>query len=276
MLYNCGMKKNIDIFFKILFITCLFVFIYFLLNIVKWDKENRKNKKLDNDIKTNTTIIEKNNFDNTVFVNPDHNKNGSYWYYAGMKIIDVDLNNLRQLNNDVSGWIQVPGTNIDYPFVKAKNNKYYLNHSIDKSYNDAGWIFLDYRNDYKLDNKNNILYGHARRDGTMFGSLKNVLKKTWFTNKDNHVIKISTPYENSLWQIFSVYYIETESYYITVNFKDKSDYLEYINTSLERSIYKFDSNVNGEDTILTLSTCHGEKKKLVVQAKLIKKEIKSS
>ena len=29
-----------------------------------------------------------------------------------------------------------------------------------------------------------------------------------------------------------------------------------------------------DDIILTLSTCHGEKKKLVVQAKLIKKEIK--
>ena len=44
-------------------------------------------------------------------------------------------------------------------------------------------------------------------------NLKNVLKKTWFTNKDNHVIKISTPYENSLWQIFSIYYIETEGWF---------------------------------------------------------------
>lgn len=270
------MKKNIDIFFKILFITCLFVFTYFLLNIIKWDKENRKIKKLDTDIKSNTVVIEKDNWDNIIFVNPDKDKNSSYWYYAGMKMIDVNLNSLNKSNTDVTGWIQVPGTNIDYPFVQTNNNKYYLNHSIDKSYNDAGWIFLDYRNNYKLDSKNNIIYGHARRDKTMFGSLKNVLKKTWFNNKENHVIKISTPYENSLWQIFSVYFIETESYYITVNFKDNDDYLEYINTSLKRSIYKFDSDININDTILTLSTCHGEKKKLVVQAKLIKKEIKSS
>ena len=232
------MKKNIDIFFKILFITCLFVFTYFLLNIIKWDKENRKIKKLNNDIKSNTIVIEKDNWDNIIFVNPDKDKNSSYWYYAGMKMIDVNLNSLNKSNTDVTGWIQVPGTNIDYPFVQTNNNKYYLNHSIDKSYNDAGWIFLDYRNNYKLDSKNNIIYGHARRDKTMFGSLKNVLKKTWFNNKDNHVIKISTPYENSLWQIFSVYFIETESYYITVNFKDNDDYLEYINTSLKRSIYE--------------------------------------
>ena len=61
------MKKNIDIFFKILFITCLFVFTYFLLNIIKWDKENRKIKKLNNDIKSNTVVIEKDNWDNIIF-----------------------------------------------------------------------------------------------------------------------------------------------------------------------------------------------------------------
>ena len=107
----------------------------------------------------------------------------------------------------------------------------------------------------------------------MFGSLRNTLKNSWFNNKDNRIIKVSSENENTLWQIFSIYHIKTESYYITVNFKDKSDYLEYINTSLNRSIHKFNTNVEVNDTILTLSTCHGEKKKLVVQAKLIKKEI---
>lgn len=267
------MKKNINTIFNFLILIIILFLIYNFLLIIKWEKENRLSNIIFDSIKNSVSIVEKDSLENTIFVNPSNNS--SYWYYAGMNILDVNVNKLLTVNNELIGWIRVPGTNIDYPFVHANNNKYYLNHSFDKSYNEAGWIFLDYRNNYKLDNQNNIIYGHARRDGTMFGSLKKTLKKDWFNNKDNHVIKISSPYENSLWQIFSIYYIKTESYYITINFNER-DFLKYIDTSINRSIYKFDAVVDTNDTILTLSTCHGETKKLIIQAKLIKKEIKSS
>ena len=73
-----------------------------------------------------------------------------------MNMIDINFNELKNINNDVKGWIKVNGTNINYPFVQSKNNKYYLTHSFDKSYNSAGWLFLDYRNN----NKNTIIYAH--------------------------------------------------------------------------------------------------------------------
>ena len=104
----------------------------------------------------------------------------------------------------------------------------------------------------------------------------NTLKNSWFNNKDNRIIKVSSENENTLWQIFSVYHIKTESYYITVNFKNDNEFQKYIDKSLKRSIYNFNTNVSVDDTILTLSTCYGDHEKLVVQAKLIKKEIKNS
>ena len=73
-----------------------------------------------------------------------------------MNLIDVDFTELKKVNSDVKGWIQVNGTNINYPFVQTKDTKFYLNHSFDKKYNDAGWVFLDYRNNIDLSNKNNI------------------------------------------------------------------------------------------------------------------------
>ena len=48
------------------------------------------------------------------------------------------------------------------------------------------------------------------------------------------------------------------------------------NKSLNNSIYNFDAKVDNFDTILTLSTCYGDNRKLVLHAKLIKKEIKNS
>lgn len=270
------MRKNIIL--KILLIICLITMLYSLLSIIKWEKDNRKSNNLLDELNNiyQEDIIESSNEDSFVFINSyKEEKNSLYWYYVAMDMLNIKFDNLVQKNNHTIGWIYVPGTEINYPFVQYKDNKYYLNHSFDKSINDAGWIYLDYRNDLNNLSRNNIIYGHARLDKTMFGSLKNTLKKKWYNDKDNHIVKISTQNENTLWQIFSLYHIKTDPYYITVNFTDK-EFQKYINTSLEKSIYKFDATVGIDDKILTLSTCYGENEKLILHAKLIKKEIKNN
>ena len=72
-------------------------------------------------------------------------------------IIDVDIEKLIEQNDDTVGWINVNNTNINYPFMQTNDNKYYLTHAFDKSWNDAGWLFLDYRNNI---NNNKILNHH--------------------------------------------------------------------------------------------------------------------
>ena len=44
-----------------------------------------------------------------------------------MNILNVDFSELKKINNNVKGWIQVNGTNINYPFVQSNNN---LTHSL--------------------------------------------------------------------------------------------------------------------------------------------------
>ena len=53
-----------------------------------------------------------------------------------MNLINVDFEELKNTNPDTLGWIQVNGTNINYPFVQTNNNDYYLNHSYNKKYNE--------------------------------------------------------------------------------------------------------------------------------------------
>ena len=90
----------------------------------------------------------------------------------------------------------------------------------------------------------------------------------------NHIIRLSTESENTLWQIFSVYKIPEESYYITTEFNNDSDYEEFLNAIKNRSIYNFNTNLNINDKILTLSTCYSDTERTVVHAKLIKKSNK--
>ena len=149
---------------KLLLLFLTTIFIYSIVNILLWKKDSNHTKQIITEI--NKGII------------PSKEE----------KIISLDY--YKKINKDTVGYIIVKNTNISYPFLQARNNSYYLNHSFDKSYSNSGWLFMDYKNNKDLNNKNTIIYAHARKDLTMFGTLKNVIKKTWYKNKDNHIIKI--------------------------------------------------------------------------------------
>ena len=192
-----------------------------------------------------------------------------------MNLLEVDFNKLLQKNSDTVGWIEVKGTNINYPIVQTTDNNYYLHHAFDKSKNDAGWVYMDYRNDPVNFDQNTIIYAHSRYNGTMFGSLKNILNSSWYNNKNNYIIRLSTPTENTIWQVFSVYTIEKESYYITTNFSTTESYDEFLKTMKKRSNVNFTATPNTNDKILTLSTCKDNfGSRVVMQAKLIKREVR--
>ena len=202
-------------------------------------------------------------------------KSNPYWDYIKMNLISVNFDELLKLNNETKGWIQVNGTNINYPFVQTNNNDYYLTHSYNKSYNQAGWVFMDYRNDTENLDRNTILYAHGMNNKTMFGSLRNILSSSWYNNTDNHIIKLSTPTENTLWQVFSVYHIETTNDYIQTEFASDEEYQTFLDMLKSRSAVEFDTTINTTDKILTLSTCYNKTDKVVMHAKLIKREARS-
>lgn len=249
----------------IFFLVMLIVFLFSLIKVIMWIIDNNNTNDIIKKVADTYEINEK-SYDNEVIIN--ENEKDIYFDYMKLKFIDVDINKLKTFNPDTIGFIKVMGTNINYPFVQTKDNDYYLNRSYDKTYNNAGWIFLDYRNN-EFNDKNTIIYGHGRINGTMFGSLKDTLKSSWQNNKDNYIIKISTEKENSIWQIFSVYKIATTSDYLQTTFSD-NEFESFINLIKGRSSYNFETNVTNEDKVLTLSTCYNDNDKMVVHAKLIK------
>ncbi|MED9978855.1 MAG: class B sortase [Bacilli bacterium] len=268
-------KKNTTWIFAILFLVFISIIVFCLIKIFVWGKDNKDTSKVIDDINNAVNVTLRDDDDNTELVNDtNEEKTSDYWYYIKFPLIDVDITELKDKNSDTVGWINVNNTNINYPFVQGKDNSYYLSHSFDKKYNEAGWVFLDYRNSKDLNNKNTILYAHSRLDKTMFGSLSKVLKSSWYNNKDNHIIRLSTDTENTLWQIFSVYKIPEESYYITTNFNTNEEYSKFLNTIKQRSIHNFNTNLDTNDKILTLSTCYSDTERTVVHAKLIKRSPK--
>ena len=181
----------------------------------------------------------------------------------------IDFEKLKEPNNQVVAWLRVKGTNIEYPIVQAKDNNYYLNRNFEKKYNIGGWIFVDYKNKLDGTDKNIVVYGHNIKDNSMFGSLKNILNEEWYNNEENYVIDFIMENEEQKYQVFSIYKIETEDYYINTEFKENK-FEEFIETLKNRSIKGFDVEVAEEDSILTLSTCaNNNKYRVVLHAKRI-------
>lgn len=160
---------------------------------------------------------------------------------------------LLSINSDVVGWVYAPNTHIDYPVVQSNNNDYYLNHNINKEKAPAGTIFMDYKNDPSLNDKNTIIYGHHMKDNSMFHDLMKYKDKDFFNN--NEIIDFDTLDSHYSWQIFSIYINNDDFNYMKTNFDDDDDFMSFINEIQKRSIYTNGIEITPDDTILTLSTC---------------------
>lgn len=198
------------------------------------------------------------------------------------------MDKVKELNKTYSeaiGWLKVSNTNIDGAVFKSVNNTRYERYNRDNVYDSRGEYFLDYANNQgNIGNEkmNYIIYGHnTLKEGDLFTDLYKYEDENFY--KENKIIEFSTTNANYKWEVFSVYYISTDYtvptffYYWDVEFKNDTEYQEYINKAKSHSKYNTGVEVTTEDSILTLSTCgndqatNGEtENRFVVQAKLIK------
>ena len=282
-------KQNKKISFAIvgttfaIYLVCVFL-------ISRWYVQGLKIKYLSNDIINSTDIIEKEDKDNNNQTVPEPEPEepsdntsennapvyypNDYWDYMNVPFMEVNFTELLKKNPDTVGWIKVDGTKVNYPIVQAEDNDYYLSHAFNKRSNAGGWVFADYRVDFKDFGRNTIIYGHNMNNKTMFGSIPNMLYSGYLNNSNNYYIKISTPTSNTVWKVFSVYTIEPEVYYLKTNFRSER-YVKFFNTLWGRSVYDFGIDVTTDDKILTLSTCDNTgTKRVAVHAKMINIEYK--
>lgn len=91
----------------------------------------------------------------------------------------IDLDALRAINPDCIGWIEVPGTKIDYPLLQSTDNIHYLQYTFEGTWNPSGAIYLDCENTPDLSMTNSLIYGHHMKDGSMFAGLASFLKKDY-------------------------------------------------------------------------------------------------
>lgn len=159
----------------------------------------------------------------------------------------IDWNNLKSINNDIIGWIEIEGTKINYPILQDSSKLYYLSHSYNKQYNSSGSIFTTNENPFIEDET--VIYGHNMKNGSMFSSLGKYLDRDYLYSHQN--FKIYTPSGNYKATIFSAYSIGLETENNNIKHLEFNDRIKYYRKASKNAI----ENIDDFGKIIKLCTC---------------------
>ena len=186
--------------------------------------------------------------------------------------IPIDFAYLDEVNSDITAWIQVDGTGIDYPVLyDDTKDQFYLNHNYSKSFTMAGSVFMLGVNSSDFSDFNTVIYGHNLINGAMFGCLHDFEQQAFFDEHDTILVYLSDRVLR--YQIFAAYRTDNKDQVLSFDFSTpdaRQEYIDRIFTHEVRALFRPDAAPTAEDRILTLSTCIGNPAyRYLVQGKLI-------
>ena len=188
------------------------------------------------------------------------------------------------MNNHLVGWITIEGTRVDYPVLQTPNTPQWQNYYLYRNFygSDArhGSIYVRELCDVFRPSDNVVIYGHAMKDNSMFGTVTYYGERSYY--EQHKYIQFDTIYEQHTYEIIAVFSTSGTTgvgypYHAKNNFHSEEDFNEFINAirggvSNVYSFYDIDTPVSYGDKLITLSTCYESVHKdgrLVVVAKRI-------
>ena len=192
----------------------------------------------------------------------------------------LKVKKLQEENADIVGWLEIEGTDINYPVLQGKDDEYYMTHNYKKEYSRNGSIFLSKDYNWDIPSNNLLIYGHNLNNGTMFQELLKYKDEEFY--KEHQIIRFTTAFEDVEFEIISVFqsrvYYKSEKnvfrYYYFVNPETEEEYNEFVESAKRVSLYEIEATANYGDSLITLSTCsyHVKDGRFAVVGKKINKE----
>lgn len=171
-------------------------------------------------------------------------------------LADIDVAALQEVNEDVVGWIEIPNTEISYPLMQGEDNDFYLNNTWQGEENSSGSIFIDYRCSADFNAFHTIIYGHRKRNGTMFGSLKYYKDDDYW--QEHPSIWIVTDDAIYRYDIFAAWAAPIDSGVYSLYYPTRAKRAELLDMFISKSSISTGISPKMQDRILTLSTCTGQ------------------
>ncbi len=171
----------------------------------------------------------------------------------------IDFKKLQNESSDIFAWINIEGTDIEYPVLFRKgDNSYYLKRNIYGEYDRNGSLFIEDYNKTDFSDPVTIIYGHHMSSGAMFGKLQQI-----YTNPESfrthNRITIYTPEKELVYRVFCAVPLDNSHILYYNNFGNALEFERFFekvyNTRSLLSFYDETVKVTPDDKVLMLSTC---------------------
>ena len=140
----------------------------------------------------------------------------------------VDWAGLKAVNSQVVGWIQIPGSQVNYPVYQTTDNEYYLHTNAKGEWSIGGQIFMDYENNPNgLIDQQTILYGHHMRNGSMFQFIGALNDQSTF-NKVETIWYVTPTQAYELEPVFTYHTDEDDDEVRQFNFTSVDEFRSYL------------------------------------------------
>ena len=180
------------------------------------------------------------------------------------------------------GWLRVQGTNIDAPIIKYDSMEGM------EEVNKEDFLWNEYPEE-KIQKRvniqgHNILNLSAKPEVGLdyFTRFENLMSFVYIDfAKENQYIQYTVDGKNYLYQIFAVYFDEVYN----LDLYNPNEYSDeeveaFIQRSLDKSLYKYDVEVNKDEKVISLITCTrmygNDKKQFLVVGKMIDSDSKTT
>ncbi len=169
--------------------------------------------------------------------------------------MDIDHKGLKAKNEDYVGWLYVGSADISYPVVQGADNEYYLHNTFENQPNFAGCLFIDCMDKADFTMFNTFVYGHAMKNGTMFGNLRKLRKDSSLVKNDPYIYMYL---EDGIYryQIYS-YYIDKKDSSMYNSAQNIKEYRRYIRNAMDYAMAECEAKPDEEQPSITLVTCSG-------------------
>lgn len=167
----------------------------------------------------------------------------------------IDFQALKQQNEDVYAWIEVPGTNISLPVAQNMDDEdFYLTHDLDGDDDFMGIPYTQPQNDKDFSDSVTVIYGHTLpRYETMFTELHKLEDPSAFAEIDRFYI--FTPHMIFTYEVIAAY--EFDNRHILRSMGFVQDYFdEVLHPRVQGAQVREGATLDvKKDRIVQLSTC---------------------
>ncbi len=247
-------------FIYFVFIALLLVLMGYSIYKIAYINEEAKNSISDNKIELSDIDYKEEDKKEEPETKPTEKETASKLFSN-----DADLKAYREKykNNDIVARLEIPDL-FDILITKTTDNKFYLNHAIDRKKDKKGTEFLDYRTDPTAKQVN--IYGHNSRTYDIpFRKLEKFLDKDFF--ESHPYILLQHDSGRRIYKIISIKEVTTDNEHMNVS-ASLENHIEHIDILKANSIYTRDDAYDENTNILTMQTCSysGEKTYYVITA----------